>query len=244
MMKRPSRLSKVTKKSALKRKSISESRFPKSIKKSSRRRVYEDMDDIRVFDDDDDYDPAYNNFNKFLEDHPFEKNNPKENRRVIHRGIKVQYGKEAADYCIDAYDRFRKKFDVYNNEEAFNWAREGEVICNPEIKTYADFAKLYLVSEFKNMADFYDAIYDGIRHGGVRDKGEFIIDTRDLQDCIYIDYDAFGKKLEERFFDSNHSGEGEFILTPTNGLLLYPANRIFANGVENIYYLKNIKSFN
>lgn len=230
MLKRPSRLSKGIKKSKLKRKSVSESRFPKSIKKSSRR-VFED-DDIRVVDD---------GYRRVVDDdfYPFEKNNPKANRRVIHHGLEVQCGKEVADYCIDAYDRFRKKFDVYNNEEAFNWAIAGEVICIPEIKTYADFAKFYLASDFKNKAGFYDAIYEGIRG-----KGEFIIDTRDIQDCIYIDYDAFGKKLEERFFDSIHSGEGEFILSPTNGLLIYPANSIFDNGVVDIYYLKNIKSFN
>ena len=179
-----------------------------------------------------------NKYEDFLDNVEFDPRNPDANRVAIYRGIELQYDAKTADYCIDAYDRFRKKFDVYNNEEAFNCAIEGDVICIPEIKTYADFAKLYLASEFENKEGFYDAIYNGIRG-----QGEFIIDMYNLPDCIHIDYEAFGKKLEERFFDKTHYGEGKFILSPINGLLLYPTYSIFDNGVDNIHYLKNIKSF-
>ena len=234
MFKRPSRLSKGIKKSKLKRKSISESRFPKSIKKSSRRRVYEDMDDMVA-----DIFAKTDNYEDFLDNVEFDPRNPDANRVAIYRAIELQYDAETADYYINALDKLRKTFDVYSNEDAFDYAVEGNFMCIPEIEDYADFAKLYLATRFGTKYDFMDAVDRGLDTiEGL--YGHFLIDAEKFMD---INYDALGKALYNKMRYNTEYKLEKFILSPSTGLFFYPDNLFKHSGLETYGYLKNAIKF-
>ena len=205
MMKRPFRLSKGIKKSKLKRKSISESRFPKSIKKkSSRRHVYEDIDDMEdqyssMSDDD------------FIYEYEFNRHNQQANKQALIRAFRYY---QMDDRRIKTILSIAEKTGrPYTNEDMFNALLEGNFVCVPEVKTFEDLGKFYLAVCFDSYSELINAFV-----GGAEKTINGIID---LSESISVDYESVGREVQRNV--DRKFGSSDFVLSPSTGFFMYPA---------------------